>query len=200
MFPALPPGSGCCSAPATAGSESATVGLEIDSAPSFRILSGCSSQSIGNQDLDLLNWVSLPEKMLDSGPKKKNVFSTMQWHTSPYINHFLVLITPTWEHPYAAIKNSIAVSGRLTTGTAPALMLLGWWKACPVAMAARFNISYFHKFCSLCEKPAVQSNFTVISYSFFWSLPSRNWNLQKLSYMFHCLAENKLTRMLLLLF
>lgn len=179
---------------------SATAGLEIDSAPSFRILSGYSSQSIGNQDLNFLNCASLPEKLLDSGPKKKNVFSTVQWHTSPYINHFLVLITPTWEHPYAAIKNSIAVSGCLTTGPALALMLLGWWKACPVAMAERFNISYFHKFCRLREKPTVQRNFTVRSYSFVCSLPSRNWNFQKLSYVFQCLAENKLTWMLLLLF
>lgn len=49
-------------------------------------------ESIQIQGSDFLNCVILPEKLLDSDPKKKNVFSTMQCHVSLFINHFLILI------------------------------------------------------------------------------------------------------------
>lgn len=70
------------------------------------------SESIRIQGSDFLNCVILPEKMLDTDPEKKNVFSTIQCHTSLFINCFLILITQK------------VVSEQLTTSTALALMLL----------------------------------------------------------------------------
>lgn len=88
-------------------------------------------ESIWIQGLDFLNCAIPPEKLLDSDPKKKNVFSTMQCHISLFINHFLNLIIQK------------VVSEQLTTSTALARMLLRWWKACPLATPERFNILYF---------------------------------------------------------
>lgn len=104
------------------------------------------SESIQIQGLDFLNCVTPPEKLLDSDPKKKNVFSAMQCHISLFINHFLILIIQK------------VVSEQLTTSTALAQMLLRWWKACPLATPERFNILYFHKSCRLCEKPKRNQN------------------------------------------
>lgn len=69
-------------------------------------------ESIQIQGLDFLNCVIPPEKLLDSDPRKKNVFSTMNCHISLFINHFLILIIQE------------VVSEQLTTSTALALMLL----------------------------------------------------------------------------
>lgn len=118
------------------------------------------SESIWIQGSDFLNCVILPEKMLDSDPEKKNVFSTIQCHISLFINCFLILITQK------------VVSEQLTTSTALALMLLRWWKACPVATPERFNILYFHKSWRLHEKSTV-CNVTrapVKPHRFFWFL------------------------------
>lgn len=132
----------CCSSEDVFSSYTGLTLQEIKtSALSCRI----PSELIWIQGSDFLNCAIPPEKLLDSDPKKKNVFSTMQCHISLFINHFLNLIIQK------------VVSEQLTTSTALARILLRWWKACPLATPERFNILYFPKSRRLCEEPTVHS-------------------------------------------
>lgn len=112
----------CCTAlweAASAGCKSATAGLEIKTSALHSPLRHCETRIWISVTLQLCHRSCLTEALR----RKMFFFFFSPHHFSLHINHFLVLITATLEHPYKAIKNGTAVLH--SSGTDAALMMEG---------------------------------------------------------------------------